>query len=108
MHAAILGWKKSYTHGIIIGSVAEFQEVLERDSLVYVPLWKAPVHKGWIMGLRYREIVRMIDACQIYTAKKKDKGEQPSKERCHYCGGSPHEHNVCPDYEAYWANGKRQ
>ena len=73
MHAAILGWKKKYIKGTIIKSVAEFQEVLERDSLVYVPQWNAPVHKGWIMGFRYRDIVHMVEAGHFYTAEKKAK-----------------------------------
>lgn len=73
MHAAILGWKKKYIKGTVIRSVAEFQEALERDSLVYVPLWNAPVHKGWITGFRYRELIRMIDMGQIHTAVLKSK-----------------------------------
>lgn len=76
MHPAILGWKKKYIKGTVIRSVAEFQEVLEKDGLVYIPLWNAPVVSGWIMGFRYRDIVRMIDKGQVYTAKLKSKGEK--------------------------------
>lgn len=62
---------KNFTAGRRVKSIAEFDKILEKGSLIYIHPWKNPVNHPIILAnMPYRVVKKFIEQTGVYYAKK--------------------------------------